>query len=73
MILSWLQPFLTCAIFPTFFAHDCRYLVLFGSEKYDFSYNRIRYLIGVKSGITYIISHNYVKIKIDSYDYLTLE
>ena len=30
-----------------------RYLVLVGSEKYDFIYNRIRYLIGVKSGITY--------------------
>ena len=35
-----------------------RYLVLFGSEKYDFIYNRIRYLMGVKSGITYVISHN---------------
>ena len=29
-----------------------RYLVLFGDEKYDFIYNRIRYLIEVKSGIT---------------------
>ena len=35
-----------------------RYLVLFGTEKYDFIYNRIRYLrVGVKSGITYVISH----------------
>ena len=33
-----------------------RYLVLFGSEKY-FIYNRIRYLICVKSSIKYI-SHN---------------
>ena len=41
------------------------YLVLFGSEKYDFIYNRIRYLVGVKSGIAYIIAHNYAKIKID--------
>ena len=24
-----------------------RYLVLFGGEKYDFIYNRIRYLVGV--------------------------
>ena len=32
-----------------------RYLVLFGAEKYDFIYNRIRYLAGVKSGITYVI------------------
>ena len=42
-----------------------RYLILFGSEKYDFIYNRIRYLIGVKSDFTYVISHicNYAKIK----------
>ena len=49
------------------------YLVLFGGEKYDFICNRIRYLIGVKSGIMYIISHNYAKIKVDSYDSLPLE
>ena len=34
-----------------------RYLVLFGHEKQDFIYNRIRYLIGVKTCITYVISH----------------
>ena len=28
-----------------------RYLVLFGSEKYDFIYNSVRHLTGVKSGI----------------------
>ena len=44
-----------------------RYFTLFGGEKYAFIYSRIRYLIGVKSGITYIIHHNYVKIKVDSY------
>ena len=42
-------------------------------KKNDSVYNRIRYLISVKSGITYIISHNYAKIKIDSYDSLPLE
>ena len=52
---------------------ETRYLVLFGSEKYDLICNRIRYLIGVKSGITYVISHNYAKIKVDSYDTLPLE
>ena len=31
--------------------YGTRYLVLFGSEKYDFIYNRSRYLISVKSGI----------------------
>ena len=50
-----------------------RYLVLLGSEKYDSIYNRIRYLIRVKSYVTYIISHNYAKMKADSYDSLTLE
>ena len=50
-----------------------RYLVLFYQEKYDVIYNRIRYLIGVKSGITYEISHNYAKFKVDSYDWLPLE
>ena len=32
-----------------------RYLVLFGSRKYSSIYNRIKYLISVKSGITYFI------------------
>ena len=36
-----------------------RYLVLFGSEKYDSINNRIRYLVSVKSRIRYIVSHNY--------------
>ena len=36
-------------------------------------YYRIRYLIGAKSGITYVISHNYVKIKVGSYNYLPLQ
>ena len=30
-----------------------RYLTSFGSEKYDAIYNTIRYLIALKSGITY--------------------
>ena len=50
-----------------------RCLVLFGNEKYDFIYNRVRYIISVKSGITYIISHNYAKMKVDSYDSSPLE
>ena len=41
-----------------------RYLVLFGSEKYDFIYNRIRYLAGVKTGFTYVISHIMQKSKL---------
>ena len=49
------------------------YLVLFSAEKFDIICDRIRYLAGVKSGITYVISHNYAKIKVDSYDSLRLE
>ena len=49
-----------------------RYLVLFGSEKYNLIYCRNTYLIGL-SGITYVISHNYAKIKVNSYDSLPLE
>ena len=47
-------------------------LLFFGSEKYSI-YNRIRYLISVKSSITFIISHNNAKIKVDSYNSLPLE
>ena len=49
------------------------YLVLFGSEKYDSIYDRIRYLISVKSDITSIISHNYATTNVYSYDSLRLE
>ena len=49
------------------------YFVLFGAEKYDFIYNRIRYLIGGKNNITYVASHNFAKSKGDSYDYVPLE
>ena len=49
------------------------YLVLYGGVKYYFIQNRIRYFIGVKSRITYVFSHIYENIKIDSYDSLPLE
>ena len=41
-----------------------RYLTLFGSEKYDVIYNRVKYVIGIKSAITYVSSHYYAKIKL---------
>ena len=44
----------------------------FGSEKYDAIYDRIRYLINQKIGTTYVLLHNYARIKISSYDFLTL-
>ena len=49
-----------------------RYLILFGSEKYAI-YNRIRYLISLRSGVTYIFYHYFGKIKVDSYDSLPIE
>ena len=52
---------------------ETRYLVLFGPEIYVAIYNRIRYLINRKGGITYVFSNNYAKIKIDSYDSFPLE
>ena len=56
-----------------------RYSILFGSEKYDPIYNRIRYLTGVKSGIKYVISLNCsynsydAHDAVDSHDSLPLE
>ena len=50
-----------------------RYLSLPGTENYDVIYDRIRYLISLKSSITYIFSHYFVKIKVDSYDFLLIE
>ena len=50
-----------------------RYLISLGPEKFDVSYNRLRYLISLKSGITCIFSHYYRKIKIDSYDSFPIE
>ena len=47
-----------------------------GSKKFgkcNSIFNRIRYLIRLKSGISYIVSHNYLKIKIDSDYDLPLE
>ena len=55
------------------FCDGTSYLALFGSQKYDSIYNRIRYLISVKSGITYIISHNYATVQVDSYNFFPLE
>ena len=50
-----------------------RYLIFFGSEKNDSVYNKIGCLINVKNSITYTISHNYAKVRGDSYDSLPLE
>ena len=41
------------------------YLALLSPENQDAIYNRIRYLIIQKSGITYVFFDNYAKIKIN--------
>ena len=50
-----------------------RYLVLFGSEKYDAIQNKIRNLVSLKGSITYVFSLYYAEIKIDSYNSLPIE
>ena len=53
-----------------------KYLALFHSnEKYDIIFDRIRYLIIIllRSNISYVVSHKYAKIKIDSNGNLLLK
>ena len=47
--------------------------MLFDPEKYDAIYNKIRYLPSQEKDITYVSSHNYVKISVYSCDSLPLE
>ena len=49
-----------------------KYVKLFDLAKYHETFNSIRYLIGVKSDMTFVISHNYAEIKGDSFDSLPL-
>ena len=49
------------------------YFVIIDPEKYDSIDGRFRFLISLKSGIMYLVSHNYVRIKRDLYDALALE
>ena len=47
--------------------------MLFGSEKYIAIYNRNKNLESLKIGIAYVFTQYYGKVKVDSYDSLTLE
>ena len=49
------------------------HLVIFGPEKHDAIYNRIRYPINLKVGITDVFSDCYARMKVDSYDSLPIE
>ena len=50
-----------------------KYWVLFGLEKHDAIYDRIRYHFVSKNGVTYLFSYKYGKIKFDSDEDLPLE
>ena len=45
-----------------------RYLEILSCSLYSEIYNRIRYLISGKGGITDSINHNFAKIRIDSHN-----
>ena len=48
-------------------------LVLFRSKKFETMLDRIRHVILLKSNVSFISSHKYIKIKIDSGDHLDLQ
>ena len=48
-------------------------LVLFDFGLLDKICDKVKYLISKKSGITNFINYNFVKIKIDSYNYLPIK
>ena len=43
-----------------------RHFVLFGPERYNAIYDKIRYLISEKGSIRYSIYHNFVRTRTDS-------
>ena len=50
-----------------------KYLILFDSEKYNAVFNKNRYLISIKSNISYFFSYSYAKVTIDSDDNFPLQ
>ena len=50
-----------------------KHSTLLGSKKYNYVFNRIKFFIRLKSNISYVVSHNYGKIIIDSDDNLFIE
>ena len=50
-----------------------RSLVLFSPERYDAIYDRVKYFISRKSGITYSTDHNFARMKFDSNNFLPIE
>ena len=52
---------------------EFKHLVLFDNGLFDKIFDKIKYLISEKSGIADSINHNFVEIRIDSYNYLQIE
>ena len=50
-----------------------RYLVSLGRSWYDEICDKIKYLISEKKSLQKVINHNFVRIRIDSYNYLAIE
>ena len=50
-----------------------RYLVILGHSCFEEIFDRIKYLISEKSGITDSINHNFARIRIDSCNSLPIE
>ena len=48
-------------------------MTLFGNKTNDAIFEKVRYLTCIKSGIKYVISHYFPKMKVDSYDSLPIE
>ena len=54
--------------------HDrIRYLVLFDCGWFDKVCDRIKYLINKENGVTDSINHNFARIRIDSYNSVSIE
>ena len=51
---------------------EIRYLILYDYKRYNAIYDRIKYLISEKSGIIDSNNNNFSRIRIDSYNSLTL-
>ena len=47
--------------------------MLFSSKRYDAIYDRVKYFISQKSGITYSTDHNFARMKFDSNNFLPVE
>ena len=59
--------------FLVFLDGKIKHLLLFDYGLFDKICDKIKYLLSKKSGITNSINHNFGKIRIDSYNFLTIK